>query len=666
MSSLLKLSFAAIALTSTLLLGNSFADDPAPTLSVQVDKPGAKISPTMWGVFFEDINFGADGGVYAELVKNRSFEFPNAMTGWSASITGGNAAFVEVHDDAPVSAGNPHYLRFKVYNDCKDSTLSNEGFRGIGVRKDDDYSFSVMARAVEGKPNIRVELVSADGKKSLGEAKVEVTSKEWKKYTAVVHASATELKGKLNLRIGGNGVAVDLDMVSLFPAKTWKDRPAGLRADMVQKLDDLKPGFVRFPGGCIVEGRWLCERYQWKNTIGDVSERKLLINRWNNEFRHRATPDYFQSFGLGFFEYFQMCEDIGAEPLPILNCGMACQYNSGELVSMDKLQPFIQDALDLIEFANGPADGVWGKKRAEMGHPAPFNLKFLGVGNEQWGPQYIERYAPFAKAIKEKYPNVKLVSSAGPGPSDDKFKFAWSKLRELNADIIDEHCYAAPSWFYDSATRYDNYDRNGPKVFMGEYASQSKGMGRGDNINTFECALSEAAFMTGLERNADVVVMASYAPLFAHIDAWQWTPDLIWCDNLTSYGTPSYYVQQLFSRNRGDVVLPVKLNAPTNDKKKPTLFATACRDEKSGDVILKVVNSSDKIAETKLSLAGAGKLAAKATVLTLTSEKLTDANSFAEPKKVSPVESSFEGVAPEFVYSFKPHSVTVLRLSVEK
>jgi alpha-L-arabinofuranosidase len=373
----------------------------------------------------------------------------------------------------------------------------------------------------------------------------------------------------LYVLVDGKG-SVDLDMVSLFPEKTWKNRPGGLRADMVQMLADMKPGFLRFPGGCIVEGSELSRRYQWKNTISPVEERQLLINRWNYEFLHRPTPDYYQSFGLGFFEFFQLCEDIGAEPLPILNCGMACQFNSGELCPLDQLEPYIQDALDLIEFANGPANSVWGAKRAAMGHLKPFNMKMLGIGNEQWGPQYIERYTRFAKVLKEKYPEIQLVSAAGPLPDDERFKFAWPKLRELNADIVDEHCYANPIWFSANTHRYDNYDRNGPKVFMGEYAAQSDKIVSTKNRNNLECALSEAAYMTGLERNADVVRMASYAPLFGNVDAWQWTPDLIWVDSLHIYGTPNYYVQQLFSRNRGDVTLPIKVKTTTEQEKSPT------------------------------------------------------------------------------------------------
>jgi alpha-L-arabinofuranosidase len=432
----------------------------------------------------------------------------------------------------------------------------------------------------------------------------------------------------------------------------------------VQWLAELKPGFLRFPGGCIVEGRTLELRYQWKKTIGKVEDRPLLMNRWNDEFKHRPAPDYFQSFQLGFFEYFQLCEDIGAEPLPILNCGMACQFNSGQLVPLDKIDPYIQDALDLIEFANGPADSKWGKIRAEMGHEKPFDLKFLGVGNEQWGPQYIERYELFAKALKAKYPQIRLVSSAGPSPDDERFNFLWPKLRELKADIVDEHCYANPEWFFDNAGRYDKYDRKGPKVFMGEYAAQSVKTVSPENRNNWRCALSEAAYMTGLERNADVVVMASYAPLFAHEDLWQWRPNLIWFDNLSSYGTPNYWVQQLFSTNRGDFVLPVRIEgqqAPTS--KQPGLYVTAAKDKATQQIILKVVNNSDKAIASKLQVKGAGSVVPVGVQVVLVA-KPTDENSIATPDKVVPRSTILSEVAENFDRSFPPLSLTVLRITV--
>jgi alpha-N-arabinofuranosidase len=338
---------------------------------------------------------------------------------------------------------------------------------------------------------------------------------------------------------------------------------------------------------------------------------------------------------------------------------MACQYNSGELCPLDQLEPYIQDALDLIEFANGPVDSVWGAKRAALGHPKPFGLKMLGVGNEQWDQQYIDRYAKFQAVLKAKHPEIKLVSAAGPGPDGKRFDFAWKELTQLHADIIDEHCYAKPDWFYKAATRYDKYDRNGPKVFFGEYAAQSDKTVSVQNRNNLECALAEAACMTGLERNGDVVVMASYAPLFAHVDGWQWRPDLIWVNNLQSYGTPSYYVQKLFANNAGDTALPVRLDALNG----AMLYASATRDNISGETILKVVNGGKVSAQVSLNFAGAKKAASQATVYTLTGG-LQDENSFENPLKVSPQKAKLKVSAPEFSYTFPANSLTVLRLKL--
>jgi alpha-L-arabinofuranosidase len=532
------------------------------TLKIQADKPGPRINPAMWGIFFEDINLGADGGLYAELVKNRSFEFPDGMMGWfkvSPTMAVGEATVAE---HAPQSGANRHYLRLRSEGTAPFG-VSNEGFRGIGLRQGETYDLSADVRIAAGSPRLTIELVGGDGT-TLASARLEGGSSEWKQLKLSLVPKDTDPKSRLNVILDGAGT-VDLDMVSLFPRKTWKDRPGGLRADMVQALADLHPGFLRFPGGCIVEGARLAVRYQWQKTLGPVSERELLVNRWNYEFKHRPTPDYYQSFGLGFFEYFQLAEDIGAEPLPILNCGMACQFNSGELVPLDQLSPYIQEALNLIEFANAPVTTTWGARRAALGHPEPFKMKMLGIGNEQWGPQYIERYAAFHRALKEKHPEIQLVSAAGPSPQDERFHYLWPELRKLGADIVDEHSYANPIWFLSHSDRYDSYDRKGPKVFFGEYAAQSDFIISTKNRNNLETALSEAAFMTGMERNADVVRMASYAPLFAHVDGWQWTPDLIWVDNLRVLHTPNYYVQQLFMRNRGDVVLPVSSDAPVKE-----------------------------------------------------------------------------------------------------
>ncbi len=658
----IKLKFFTFAALG--LIGLSVAVSAAPvSLTIQADRPGAKINPAMWGAFFEDINFGTDGGLYAEMVKNRGFEFPDAMMGWTKLSPSKARGELSIRDQNPFNAANPHYLHIESEGGDLFG-VANEGFRGMGVKQGEAYNFSARVRQTAGTPALRIELYGEDGT-LLDMVRLQKLSGDWQAVTAVLHPKDTDAKAKLYVLVDGKG-AVDLDFVSLFPEHTWKNRPGGLRADMVQMLADLHPGFLRFPGGCIVEGSVLSRRYQWKNTIGPVEERPLLINRWNYEFLHRPTPDYFQTFGLGFYEYFQLCEDIGAQPLPILNCGMACQFNSGELCPMDALGPYIQDALDLIEFAKGPTNSTWGAKRAALGHSAPFNMKMMGVGNEQWGQQYIDRYTKFAEAIKAQHPDIQLVSAAGPDPGDQRFKFAWGKLRALHADIIDEHCYAKPDWFFSNTHRYDDYDRDGPKVFMGEYAAQSVGVVSVKNRNDLECALSEAAYLTGLERNADVVRMASYAPLFANVDAWQWTPDLIWVDSLCSYGTPNYYVQQLFSCNRGDVVLPVKADGiETAASGIQSFYASATRDDQTGEIILKAVNPAAAPEPVTINLEGMSKINPEGKAIVLTGADLNAVNSLDEPKTISPVESKFATAATTFSYAFPARSMTVLRVKAE-
>jgi alpha-L-arabinofuranosidase len=619
------------------------------TITIDAGKPGAKINPQMWGLFFEDINFGADGGLYAELVKNRNFSFPEPLTGWQKLSPSKARGQISVLADDPFAVHHPRYLRMQSQG-TDVFGVANEGFRGIGLNAGEGYDLSLRLRCVSGTPVLRVALYAENGT-LLDLTRLENLAGSWELRKAVLRPSATDAKAKLYLLMEGAG-AIDIDHVSLFPQATWKGRPGGLRADMVQALADMKPGFLRFPGGCIVEGSELDKRYQWKNTIGPVDERPLLINRWNYEFLHRPAPDYFQTFGLGFYEYFLLCEDIGAAPLPILNCGMACQFNSGELAPMDQLDPYVQDALDLIEFANGDADSEWGAKRAAMGHPAPFNLTMLGIGNEQWGPQYIERLAVFVKAFRAKHPEIRLIASAGPEPADDRFKYLWPEFRALGVDIVDEHCYARPNWFFDNTHRYDGYDRNGPKVFFGEYAAQSDKMVSPNNANDLECALSEAAYMTGLERNADVVDMASYAPLFAHREGWQWTPDLIWVDNLALVKTANYYVQQLFCTNRGDVVLPVTV--PDG------VFANAVRENETGDIIVKVVNRGADFVPATFALNGAVPMAASQIVLA--SGSLADRNSFETPDKVTPFRSAVTVIGDAVGLRLLPQSFTVLRI----
>ena len=629
-------------------------------ITVQVDKPGTPIPKTLFGLFFEDINFGADGGLYPERIKNRSFEFPNPMMGWKPLERGEPKGQLHVFDQGSVNdKANSHYLRIKTPAGNKGFGLANEGFRGIGVAKGAEYRFSVLARRIEGSPAaLRIEV--EDDKGVIGEARVTGFTNTWRTHTAILRATETSSKARLNILLEGSG-AVDIDLVSLYPKDTWQNRPNGLRSDLVKLLKDMKPGFLRFPGGCIVEGRTLDQRYQWKTTIGDLEERRLIINRWNTEFNWRLTPDYYQSFGLGYYEYFLLSEDIGAEPLPILNCGMACQFNSSELAPLEDLDHYIQDAIDLIEFANAPVNTRWGRKRAAMGHPKPFNLKMIGIGNEQWGPQYVERYEVFAKVLKQKYPNIELVTSAGPSPDGERFDYLWQQMRRLNADLIDEHYYMAPKWFRDNAARYDNYPRTGPRVFAGEYAAQSVGIASPDNKNNWECALSEAAFVTGLERNSDVVKMSSYAPLFGHVDAWQWTPNLIWFDNLRSYGTPNYYVQKMFAVNQGTRKLPVLFNGETKNGR-DEIYTSASLDDRSGEVILKVVNNGSDSKEVRITLAGVSRAAKAGTVFVLRSGDLKAENSLDQPTKISPVERQLPAAGGDFEYKLEAHSFTVLRI----
>ncbi len=607
------------------------------TFDVNTKKVGAAVQPTMYGIFFEDINYAADGGLYGELVKNRSFEFPDALMGWKAF------GKFEVKNDGPFERC-PHYvvLNYSGHNDTA-TGLQNEGYFGIGIEKDEEYRFSVWAKTVSGDANVEVSLVdesTMEEHQEFATAELKVSGNEWKKYELILKSPKTVQKANLRLLLKGkNGVA--LEHVSLFPKHTFKDRENGMRRDLAQALYDLHPGVFRFPGGCIVEGSSLDQRYQWKNTIGPVENRPLNGNRWLSTFNYRLFPDYYQSYGLGFYEYFLLSEDIGAEPLPVLNVGMACQFQNpndpSAHVAVKNLQPYIQDCLDLIEFANGDVNTTWGKKRAEMGHPAPFNLKFLAVGNEQWDNLYYERLRPFVKAIKAKYPNIKLIGTSGPDSEGEMFEKGWKAMKELKADLVDEHFYRDEHWFLSHGLRYEGYDRKGPKVFAGEYACH----GKGKKWNHFETSLYEAAFMTDLERNADVVDMATYAPLFAHVDGWQWRPDMIWYDNTRMFKSVSYYVQQMYACNKGTNVLPLTMNGKSvaGQEGQDGLFASAVVDKKKGEIIVKVANTSDKAQDVTLNLNGL-KGSRSATATTLQSDNMDAENTLDNPNLIRPVETT--------------------------
>lgn len=615
-------------------------------LVVQTKKLGAEIQPTMYGLFFEDINYAADGGLYAELVKNRSFEFPQHLMGWN---TYGK---VELMNDGPFER-NPHYVRLSYPgHDHKHTGLDNEGFFGIGVKKGEEYRFSVWARLPQGGAGekIRIELVDT---KSMGERQAFATetltidSKEWKKYQVVLKPGETNPKATLRIFLASRGT-IDLEHVSLFPVDTWNGHENGMRKDLAQALADIHPGVFRFPGGCIVEGTDLDTRYDWKKSVGPVENRPLNENRWQYTFAHRFFPDYYQSYGLGFYEYFLLSEEMGAAPLPILNCGLACQYQNNEAhahVDVCNLDSYIQDALDLIEFANGDVNTTWGKVRADMGHPASFNLKFVGIGNEQWGKEYPERLEPFIKALRKAHPEIQIIGSSGPNSEGKEFDYLWPEMKRLKADLVDEHFYRPESWFLSQGARYDNYDRKGPKVFAGEYACH----GKGKKWNHFHAALLEAAFMTGLERNADIVHMATYAPLFAHVEGWQWRPDMIWFDNLNSVRTVSYYVQQLFAHNMGTNVLPLTMDkkAVTGAEGQNGLFASAVFDKNKNEYIVKVANTSDKAQSLTLNFQGLKKqdVLTDGRCIKLSSLDLDKDNTIEQPLVITPKESpvSIEG-----------------------
>lgn len=617
-----------IIINALLLAGiNLYAQET--TIVVDAKNPGAKVQSTMYGIFFEDINFAADGGLYAELIKNRSFEFDNHLMGW---VPFGN---VQVLNEKPCFDRNPNYIRLSLNNEITGTGIDNEGFKGMGLKKDEQYNLSFYSRNVgHDTLNVQVQLLSR-ANDIIASQNIQIKNKEWTKYSVSLKPEVTDKYGRFRLIFLNKGAA-DFDHISLFPAKTYKNHPNGMRDDLAKVLEDLRPGLLRFPGGCIVEGTALDNRYQWKETIGPVENRPTNINRWNY-IPSKKFPDYYQSYGLGFYEYFLLSEDIGAEPLPVINCGMVCQFVSNsdeENCSVAELQPYIQDALDLIEFANGPSDSQWGKVRAEMGHPASFNLKYLAVGNEQWDEPYVKRLEPFIKAIREKYPEIKIVGSSGPAPDGNHFDYGWKEMNRLKADLVDEHYYKDPDWFLHHANRYDNYDRKGPKVFAGEYACHLDG-GR----NSFEAALCEAAFMTGLERNADVVHMTAYAPLFAHAENWQWHPDLIWFDNLNVVRTPNYYVQKLYANHPGNNVLKTNCNGAFLAGQ-DSLYASSVIDKNKSEIILKVVNVSKLSRTIRIDIDGLKKGEHKAVHTKFYHRNLKAENTFEDQNQVVPVEKN--------------------------
>ena len=631
-----KLLLGAVLFASTGLSAQDY------TIKVQTQKPGAEIQPTMYGIFFEDINYAADGGLYGELVKNRSFEFtPDHLMGWLAF------GRVEVCNDGPFER-NPHYVHLSSMGHGDWWTgLENEGFFGIGVERNKEYRFSIYARVGEGKPQmLRVQLVepyTQEEHQEFASVDIKVTSSDWQKYTAILKSTKTVDKAHLRLFLcddngrSGSG-SMDVEHISLFPVDTWMGHENGMRKDLAQALADMKPGVFRFPGGCIVEGVTLENRYNWKNSVGPVENRPLNKNRWESTFTYRYYPDYFQSYGLGFFEFFQLSEEIGSEPLPVLNVGMACQYQNWNDESAHApateagLKEYIDDCLDLIEFANGSTDTKWGKLRAEMGHPAPFNMKFLGIGNEQWDEFYFKRVKIVADAVRKAHPEIKIIGTSGPNSEGGEFDRGWEAMKRQKADLVDEHFYRPISWFKNEWERYDLYDRTGPKVFAGEYACHD----RGKKWNHAGASIYEAAFITGIERNADVVHMATYAPLFSHVDGWQWRPDMIWYDNLRVAKSASYWVQALYAQNKGTNVLPIQ---QTNFPKKGEdgVLSSAVWDKDKQEVIVKVANTFNEPKSVSLRLDGMSSIS-EVRAITLNLSDYDAENTVDRPHRIEPKE----------------------------
>lgn len=647
--------FAALLVPAALPHGGP----AAVRIEVRADQPGARLDPAMWGVFFEDINFAADGGLCAELVKNRSFEFARPLTGWYEVRPPGARGSLTVRRDDPALAENPAYLRIETLPGTVGYGVGNEGFRGMGLRGGEEYLLSLRVRAGSAPAALRVVLKGGT-ERVLAESRRDEIPGAWSRLELALRPAADEESACLELTLTGPG-RLDIDAVSLLPRRTWKNH--GLRSDLMELIADLQPGFVRFPGGCIVEGTDLDNRYRWKETLGERDRRRPQVNRWATAMaaEKRVAPDYYQSYDLGFYELFQLCRDLGAEPLPVVNCGMACQFQSGELAPAEELDAYIQDALDLVEFANGPVDSTWGARRAAMGHPAPFGLKAIAVGNEQWGEEYVERFRRFRNALRRRHPSLLVVGSAGPFAGGPWFDALWRALPGAGADIVDEHYYAPPAWFHAHADRYDGYDRRGPPVCAGEYAAHlPPDPASGRRLNTWEAALAEAAFMTGLERNGDVVRRAAYAPLLAHANAWQWAPNLIWFDNLRVLPSPSYQVQKLFSRHSGDRILPLRLVPPAAAGVDLRLWASATLDEGRGEIVLKVVNGGDAPVAAQLALPGRGEAASGGLCIVLQGAR-ADGDPLAASAPLRPVESAVPG-GREFGHAFPARSLTVLRL----
>ncbi|MBI1934029.1 MAG: alpha-N-arabinofuranosidase [Ignavibacteriales bacterium] len=637
------------------------------SLTAQQIKNSKRISPNLFGIFFEDINYSADGGLYAELVQNRSFEYSpteqkswNPLSFWEYISPGFSYGRISVETTSPIHQNNPHYIVIDVEhvgheaNYIGDSGvgIKNYGYGGMVINADDKYILTFFARQISEEPiNFNLSLQSTSGSVKYAESEITVSSKEWKKYSTTFIASENSDSAVLVI-LATSKCKFAIDVISLFPEKTFHNRENGLRNDLAQVLADMKPKFIRFPGGCLVHGDGLGNMYRWKNTIGPIEQRKEQRNIWG----------YNQTSGLGYFEYFQFCEDIGAKPLPVVPAGVSCQNSGGtwriggtgqKALPISQMPDYVQEILDLIEWANGPVTSIWGSKRAEAGHAKPFNLEYIGIGNEdKMTPEFIERFKMIYEVVKAKHPEIKVIGTVGPFHSGEDFDKGWKLADELKIPIVDEHYYTDPKWFIANQFRYDKYDRSKSKVYFGEYASWG---------NKFFNALAEAAYLTSLERNGDLVVMASYAPLFAKKDFTQWKIDMIFFDNSKIVLTPNYFVQKMFMNNQGDLYLNNIIEWNKNDS---SLAASAVLDTQTEDIVLKLVNACGESKKMKINLSDFANINSNAE-LTLITGNAEDENTFENPKKIENVQSNYI-VSANFEYKLPALSFSVIRIKNNK
>lgn len=641
------------------------------------NEPQVKISEDMYGLFFEDINYGLDGGLHAEMLENRNFEavyacgsrqgytiLPDGKYGWDLYDNKGDGSALYIHAKESLNEVNPHYLVFQCVR--AGGSFTNKAYDGLYVKKELEYYVSFYAKSIRDCADVTVA-VKKNGV-TYGEAVVAIEDggKEWKKYSCTLSVSESVDQADFVVSLGSAAIMA-FDQFSMMPS----DAVCGVfRKDLVEKLEALNPSFMRFPGGCVIEGNTLDNRYQWKKSVGPVETRKFNWNRWavHNAAENNVTSCYYahygQTLGVGYYEYFLLCEHLKAKALPVLSVGLACQFMSTELIPADseELEEYIQDAIDLIEFANGSADSKWGAVRAKMGHPEPFGLEYLGVGNEQWETEdneFFKRAQKFEQRIHEKYPEIKIIGTAGPDVSSEKYVNGWNFYRSEKkknpncVHAVDEHYYVKPEWLFENVHFYDEYDRD-VKVFAGEYACHIPGLASFMNCpgaNTLGAALAEAAFLTGIEHNADVVIMACYAPLFARLGYTQWSPDLIWFNGEKSYGTPSYYVQQMYSCDRGTATLATDWTKEQEEKEQVYFSAV---QEANGTAILKAVNASGE-AKTVIVEGVCGCRA----VITEISGDPSQCNTICEPENIAP--ETYETEGNEIV--LKPYSFAVIRFA---